>query len=178
MDLPLPSHLPPDVNTTIICHFERLSTVAMHNVSGKMPYQRQLQIICHLSLMKTIDASICPGAVLLVRPNGGGKSSVPDVCSVMCAGVSLTITPLLSLGTDQTQKIRQNTSKDGGPVHAYHLDELRCPKGQKLLSDQLLSLSIDIDGTVFLFSSPQAIVNNQIWHQLLNNETIIEHALH
>ena len=169
MDLPLPSDLPPDAITTIIRRFEHLSTVAMHDVFGKMPYQWQLQIICHLSLMKTIDASICPGAVLLVRPTGGGKSSIRDVYSVMCAGVSLTITPLLSLGADQTQKIRQNTSINGGPVHAYHLDELRCPKAQKLLSDQLLSLSIDTDVTVFLFSSPQAIVNNQIWHPMINS---------
>jgi hypothetical protein len=65
MDPPLPSDLPPDVITTIVRRFEHLSTVAMHNVFGKMPYQWQLQIICHLSLMKTIDASICPGAVLL-----------------------------------------------------------------------------------------------------------------
>jgi superfamily II DNA helicase RecQ len=113
--------------------------------------------------MKTIDASICPGAVLLVWPTGGGKSSVHDVYSIMCAGVSLTITPLLSLGADQTQKILcRNTSKNGGLVHAYHLDKLRCPEAQKLLSDQLLSLSIDTDVTIFLFFSPQAIVNNQI----------------
>jgi hypothetical protein len=169
MDLPLPSHLPPDVITTIIRRFEHLSTVAMHNVFGKMPYQWQLQIICHLSLMKTIDASICPGAVLLVRPTGDGKSSVRDVYSIMCAGVSLTITPLLSLGADQTQKICQNTSINGGPVHAYHLDELWCPKAQKLLSDQLISLSIDTDVTVFLFSSPQAIVNNKKWRPMIDS---------
>jgi hypothetical protein len=170
MDPPLPSDLPPDVITTIIRRFEHLSTVAMYNVFGKMPYQWQLQIICHLSLMKTIDASIFPGAVLLdVRPTGGGKSSVGDVYSVMCAGVSLTITPLLSLGADQTQKICRNTSINGDPVHAYHLDELWCPKVQKLLSDQLFSLSIDTDVTVFLFSSPQAIVNNQIWCPMINS---------
>jgi superfamily II DNA helicase RecQ len=169
MDPPLPSNLPPDVITTIIRRFKHFSTVAMHNVFGKIPYQWQLQIICHLSLMTTIDVSICPGAVLLVRSTGGGKSSVRDVYSVMCAGVSLTITPLLSLGADQTQKIRRNTSINGGQVHAYHLDELRCPKAQKLLSDQLLLLSIDTDVTVFLFSSPQAIVNNQIWRPMIDS---------
>jgi superfamily II DNA helicase RecQ len=108
-------------------------------------------------------------AVLLVRPTGGGKSSVRDVYSVMCAGVSLTITPLLSLGADQTQKIFRNTSINGSPVHAYHLDELWCPKAQKLLSDQLLLLSIDTDVTVFLFSSPQAMVNNQIWRPMIDS---------
>jgi hypothetical protein len=123
MDLPIPSHLPAAAITTIIRRFEHLSTVTMHDVLGKMPYPWQLEILSHLSLMKKIDTSIYPGAVLLVRPTGGGKSSVWDVYSVMCAGVSLTITPLLSLGVDQTQEIQQNTSTNGGPVHAYHLDE-------------------------------------------------------
>ena len=141
----------------------------MHDVFGKMPYQWQLEILSQLSFMKKIDTSIYPGAVLLVRPTGGGKSSVRDVYSVMCAGVSLTITPLLSLGADQTQKIRQNASTNGGPVHAYHLDELRCPQAQQLLSDQLLSLSINTDTTVFLFSSPQAIVNNQVWRPMIDS---------
>jgi hypothetical protein len=45
MDLLLPSHLPLDVITTIIRRFKHLSTMAMHNVFGKMPYQWQLQII-------------------------------------------------------------------------------------------------------------------------------------
>ncbi len=87
----------------------------------------------------------------------------------MCASVSLTITPLLSLGADQTQKIRKNTSPNSGPVHEVHLDELRCPQAQQLLSDQLLSLSINTDTTVFLFSSPQAIVNNQVWRPMIDS---------
>jgi superfamily II DNA helicase RecQ len=69
----------------------------------------------------------------------------------MCAGASLTITPLLSLGADQTQKIQQNTSTSSGPVHASRLDELRCPQAQQLLFDRLLSLAINTDTTVFLF---------------------------
>jgi superfamily II DNA helicase RecQ len=65
----------------------------------------------------------------------------------MCAGVSLTITPLLSLGANQTQKIRQNASLDGGSVHAYHLDDLRCPQARQLLSEHLLLLLVDTDIT-------------------------------
>jgi hypothetical protein len=90
----------------------------------------------------------------LVRPTGGGKTFMGDVHSVMCASVSLTITPLLSLaGVDQTQKIRQNKSKNGGRVHAYHLDKLWCPQAQQLLSECFPLLSIDTNITVFLFSS-------------------------
>jgi superfamily II DNA helicase RecQ len=155
---------------TIIPHFEHLSTVAMPNVFGKMPYPWQLEILSHLSLMKKIDTSIYPGAVLLVRPTGGGKSSVREVYSVMCACVSLTITLLLSLWADQTQKIWQNTStKAGGPLHADHLDDFLCPQAQQLLSDQLILLLINTNTTVFIFSSPQAIVKNQVWHIMVDS---------
>jgi hypothetical protein len=92
MDLWTPSHLRAAAIITIICCFEHLSMVAMHNVFGKMPYPPQLEILSHLPLMKKIDTSIYPGAILLVRPTGGGKSSVWDIYSVMSACFLLTIT--------------------------------------------------------------------------------------
>jgi superfamily II DNA helicase RecQ len=120
-------------------------------------------IISHLSTIKKRDTSVCPGAVLLIRPTGGGKSAARNVHSIMCTGVSLIITPPLPpLGEDQTQRMRQNASLNGGSVHANHLDELRCSQAQQLLSERLLLLLVDIAITIFLFSSPQAIVNNQL----------------
>jgi hypothetical protein len=73
--------------------------------------------------MKKLGTSIRPGAsILLIRPTGSGKVSVHDVYSIMCAGVSFVITPLLSLGADQAENIWRNASLYyGGPVHAYHL---------------------------------------------------------
>ncbi len=46
----------------------------------------------------------------------------------MCVGVSLTITPLLSLLVDQTQKkIRQSVSLYGGPgIHAHYITWTSC----------------------------------------------------
>jgi hypothetical protein len=46
---------------------------------------------------------------------------------------------------------------------------LLCPKAQKVLSDQLLLLLIDTDDTIFLFSSPQAIVNNEIQRTMITS---------
>jgi superfamily II DNA helicase RecQ len=120
-------------------------------------------------MMKKIGTFICPRAVLLIRPTGGGKSSVRDVYSVMCAGVPLTITPLLSLGADQTEKIRKYASKNGGPVHSFHLDELRCPQAQRLLSERILSLSVDTPTTIFILSSPQALLNNKVWRTMIDS---------
>jgi hypothetical protein len=70
----------------------------------------------------------------------------------MCTGVLLIITPLLSHGADQTEKIRKNTSQDGGPVHLFHLDVLRCHQAQRLLSERKLSLSVYTRTTIFIFS--------------------------
>jgi hypothetical protein len=65
--------------------------------------------------------------------------------------------------------MRQNTSINVAPVHAYHLDELQCPQAKQLLSDCLPLLPIDTNITVFLFSSPQAIVNDQVWQHMINS---------
>jgi superfamily II DNA helicase RecQ len=165
----VPIDLPPDAILAIVERFKHLSMAAMHDVFGRMPYEWQVEIISHLSMMKKIGTFIRPGAVLLIRPTGGGKSSVRDVYSVMCAGVSLTITPLLSLGADQTEKIRKNASQNGGPVHSFHLDELRCPQAQRLLSERILSLSVDTHTTIFIFSSPQALVNNKLWRTMIES---------
>jgi superfamily II DNA helicase RecQ len=116
-----------------------------------------------------IGIFIRPDAVLLIRPTGGGKSSVRDVYFVMCAGVSLTITPLLSLGADQPEKIRKNASQNGGPVHLFHLDKLRCPQAQHLFSERISSLSVDTHTTIFIFSPPQALVNNKVWRTMIDS---------
>jgi hypothetical protein len=76
-----------------------------------------------------------------------------------CSGVSLTIAPLLSLGADQSQKIRQNALLNGGPFHAYHLDKLQCPQAQELLSKHPFLPPAETVITVLLLLSPQAIVN-------------------
>ena len=73
----------------------------MEKVFGNTPYPWQVEVISHLIIM-SIDNSGLPAApVLLVQPTGGGKSSIRDAHAVVNGGVSLTITPLLSLGADQ-----------------------------------------------------------------------------
>ena len=69
---------------------------------------------------------------LVLRPTGGGKSLVRDVCSFICDGVSLTIMPLLSLGTDQTEKISSRANCAMQPVLAFHLDEMDKEEMQRL----------------------------------------------
>ena len=78
----------------------------MELVFGLKPYDWQKDVIAHLCMMSINDSGVNTAPVLLVRPTGGGKSSVRDVHGVMNGGVLLTITPLLSLGADQEDKMR------------------------------------------------------------------------
>ena len=64
----------------------------MEEVFDTTPYLWQQQVIAHLCCMPIPDSGVQSAPVLLVRPTGGGKSSVRDVYDL-----SLTITPLLSL---------------------------------------------------------------------------------
>jgi hypothetical protein len=87
------------------------------------------------------------------------------------------ITPLISFGADQTENIRRNVSLNGGPVHLlFHLlDELRCPQVQQHLAKCIILLLDDMDTTmfiffIFIFLSPQAIINNPLcWRHMINS---------
>jgi superfamily II DNA helicase RecQ len=114
-------------------------------------------------------SGLLPAPVLLVRPTGGGKSSVRDVYSVMKGGVSLTICPLLSLGADQEAKFNLKALDATGPVVAIHLDEIRSLADQRLIVDKIMGLSTRTHMSVLLFSSPQAICNKKfLWQTLID----------
>jgi superfamily II DNA helicase RecQ len=100
---------------------------------------------------------------------GGGKSMVHDVFSVLNAGVSLTITPLLSLGADQEEKV--NAAKSTmmfGTIAAIHLDKIWAKHEQESIIKDILSQLSMSNTTTFLFSAPQAIVKEgSLWMGLL-----------
>ena len=72
--------------------------------------------------------------LLLLRPTGEGKSAVRNAFSVITGGVSLTITPLLSLSADQVQKI-QAASQIDGPVVFQSLWGHKNPQKTSLTPD-------------------------------------------
>ena len=57
--------------------------------------------------------------VYLVRKTGKGKSLVLQGMVLMLKGVTISLVPLLGLGSDQQEKC----SKSSGAVEAYNLDE-------------------------------------------------------
>ena len=87
--------------------------------------------------MRIPDSGTNPAPVLLVHPTGGGKSSIHDVYSVIEGSFSLTITPLLSLGADQDEKLTLRAKQTAGKVVSVHLDEIHLLANQQGLVDAL-----------------------------------------
>jgi superfamily II DNA helicase RecQ len=126
-------------------------------VFGTTPIPWQLDVITHLLIMVIPGSGVPSALVLLVRPAGGGKSSVRGVYSVINGGISLTITQLLALGADQDK------------VALVHLNELRTKSDQQGLVNMIKALPDDSHTTVLLFSSPQAILNKWfLWLELID----------
>jgi hypothetical protein len=146
-----------------------LASDVMQEVFGKTAYAWQQQVIAHLCSMQTPQSGIVSAPVLLVRPTGGGKSAVRDVYSILSGGFSLTITPLLSLGADQEEKLTLRAKDTGGTVAAVHLDEVRSVADQQALINVLKALPADGHTTIILFSSPQAILNKKfLWLEFID----------
>jgi hypothetical protein len=114
-----------DVANTLIPS-EKFKT-ASRSVYDVEPYPWQAQFGGSI-IKSVIDKS--PQVNLLVAPTDGGRSIVRDVCGVCFHGITLTIIPLLSLGTDQSFKGFTKPSQDVGVITALHLDEMT-PKAQR-----------------------------------------------
>jgi superfamily II DNA helicase RecQ len=145
---------------------------AMHTVFGMVPHPWQEKTILHTIALAKNNAC---APLLLVRPTGGGKSAVRDTVGVILAGVTLTISPLLSLAADQNDKVAINASQHFGNVVSFHLDEIRDINQQHSVAATISNLSSTTTQTIFLFASPQAFVNNLCWRNLL--DTLIQKQL-
>ena len=86
---------------------ERLSRLVARNIfSTPTLYPEQVDVLIRLALMQFKDSPIKPPFILFVHLTGGGKLLVRDVHSVLFPGISLTIVPVLSLGTDLSLNVR------------------------------------------------------------------------
>jgi hypothetical protein len=99
-----------------------VASQVMQSIFGLVPHAWQEDVISHIFALAK-DHSCAP--LLLVQPTGGGKSAVRDTVGVILAGVVLTISPLLSLAADQTDKVTMQASKEFGNVLSFHLDEIK-----------------------------------------------------
>ena len=105
-------------------------------------------------------------STFLIAKTGSGKSAVPLTVGSLLTGVTLTMVPLVGLGSDQVNKC----SNDSNFIEGYHLDEHRGVDAQRL-TKRLLSLTpTEAEYTsIFLYASPQSLqVGTQWYHTLMS----------
>jgi len=114
-------------------------------------------------------ADLTPSAVFLVRATGGGKSLVRDTVAAANGGITLSISPLLSLGADQESNLNLGVRDGGGAIAAYHLDEFSHHKeNQRAIVKEVLATDDDKRKTIVLFASPQAVAKNDVWREMIH----------
>jgi superfamily II DNA helicase RecQ len=102
-----------------------------------------------------------PKTTLLVMPTGKSKSAVRDVCGTVFRDIMLTLVPLSSLGADQFRKLNTRVDRTQANVAAFHLDKLnKTPDALQRLIRGLSGVPPNTMNAIFLFASPQLVVNN------------------
>ena len=101
----------------------------------------------------------------IAAKTGYGKSLVPLTVASIRKGVSVTLVPLIGLGTDQVAKAM---SVDKG-MEAYHVDEHRTDSDARLLMDRLMGLTTDeiAHMGIMLYINPQKLKQDSQWVRVL-----------
>jgi superfamily II DNA helicase RecQ len=81
--------------------------LAARDVMDREPYDVQILIRRHLQRMSHSLHCQVPAPILFIWPTGGGKSLVRDLHAIILGGFTITIVPLLSVGIDQSTKLKR-----------------------------------------------------------------------
>ena len=166
------NHPPPDgLNAQIITTTERLFDLT--------PHEWQIGMINDLVQSHRFNNK---SNMLIVRPTGGGKSLVYQVAGYLMKGITLFISPLLALASDQTRKFGKVTTTQPDFV-SLHLDDMEISSIKEVAND--LSTfnnpeSSQRSVSVILFASPQLLVGlkgEPIMKVLLDNEKSTLHMV-
>ena len=115
---------PPDVlNTQIVTTTERLFDLTPHDWQTRIIHDL---VQSHRSNNKS--------TMLIVRPTGGGKSLVYQVAGYLMKGITLFISPLLALASDQTRKLRKVTCTQPDFI-SLHLDDMEISSIKEVAND-------------------------------------------
>jgi superfamily II DNA helicase RecQ len=144
-----PSIVIPDYVSSAIKH-KLLNT---WGCASPRPYQ--VKVIFHLMYRK-VDT------VYLIWKTGEGKSLVLQAMASMLKDVTISVVPLLGLGSDQQEKCNLSSKA----VESYHLDEFQGSHAQ-LLMRHLRLYTWKEKTTIILFVSPQQMQKNSIWYAVL-----------
>jgi superfamily II DNA helicase RecQ len=149
----------------------------MRNVWGLESTPYPFQLHCVRSLIWPYRSE--SPKVLSVQATGKGKSLCMQAAGTLLGGVTLVLVPLLALGGDQVTKIRR-ANQVYSVVKGYHLDELKHGSLRHHVIQELSGMTPhNKKKAIFLFSSPQAIVNDRNpWCSILKTQQrLYRHSL-
>jgi superfamily II DNA helicase RecQ len=120
-------------------------------------HEFQLRVIHHITFQ-------CNQLLHIIAKTGLGKSAIPQTIGSLQTGVTLSMVPLIGLGSDQVNKSQNNDNL----IEAYHLDKHRGIDG-KALRERLLSLHEQEANhvSIFLYALPQSLQVGTFWYQCL-----------
>ena len=87
-------------------------------------YPPQVEVSTRLAMMKFKLSPLNPSSILFLHPTGGVKYLVRDAHSVLFRGVSLMVVPVLSLGVNLSEKVRQKVSQGCERVILIHISSI------------------------------------------------------
>ena len=119
------------------------------------PHKFQIRVIHHIAFQRD-------QILYLVAKTGSGKSAIPLRIGSLQTGVTLSMVPLVGLGSNQVNNSRNSTNL----IKAYHLDKNRGVDGFAL-HHRLLSLHPRELGFHFLYASPQSLKEGSFWYKCL-----------
>ena len=148
-------HAPHLINKTMVdLVFSGIASKAMESVCHRSPRSFHRKIIPHALSMKCHPQ--VPQACILVAATGSGKSSAYQSIGAVDGGISLIIETAISLGADQTAKIK-SASSQSSPAEAFQLDSIKSACDRNSLIKFLKDMPPLSNTAAFLLSSPEEI---------------------
>ena len=148
--------------------WQQYAVKGMSKIHSKQAYSWQIDAIMQIMNMAAYKDMTLMSPCLLIWSTGGGKSAIRDVIGNCLGGIALTIVPLLSLGADQTTKLKFAVEHNNLPFEVHHLNEYYSYKANdNLCWDILHWMQENDDDPVFLFCSPQKIANSREWQSFI-----------
>ena len=121
------------------------------------PHKFQIRAIHHIAFQRD-------QILYIVAKTGSGKLAIPLTIESLQTGVTLSMVPLVGLGSDQVINSRNSSNL----IEAYHLDK-NCGVNGYALRRRLLSLLPREANrvSIFLYASPQSLKEGTFWYKCL-----------
>ena len=147
----------PDPDDASIIELIRMSSVHVYDV----PQLRDMQE----SALNMLFDPTSMKRLLNIAPTGGGKTLVMKLLGIILKGVHEISHPILALTADQVLKFATEVNKFG-EVEVHNLDAASSAH-LKRIATRIRNLKTNTTSTIFVFHSPQFLVHNPKWKELL-----------